>query len=262
MNKLLILIAALLCGAGASLAHAADVLLGPSDVVKISVYGNPDLSLETRISQSGTITFPLLGQVVVGGLPVAAAESKIAALLVSGGYVKKPQVNILVTEPQSRLISVLGQVNKPGRYPVEGKQGLIDILALAGGVLPEGGDIVYLIRQRNGVSTKETVDLVRMMRAGDLKLNPDLATGDVVYVERAPRFYIYGEVQKPGAYRLETGMTVQQVLSVGGGLTPRGTERGLRIKRRDASGKVVDLAAKDGDIVQIDDVIYVKESLF
>ena len=262
MNKLLILIAALLCGAGAGLAHAADVLLGPSDVVKISVYGNPDLALETRVSQAGTITFPLLGQVKVGGMPVAAAESKIAGLLSSGGFVKQPQVNILVTEPQSHLVSVLGAVNKPGRYPVEGRQGLVDILALAGGVLPDGGDIVYLIRQRNGVSTKETVDLVKMMRAGDLKLNPDLATGDVVYVERAPRFYIYGEVQKPGAYRLEPGMTVQQVLSLGGGLTPRGTERGMRIKRRDASGRVVELAANEGDVVQIDDVVYVKESLF
>ena len=262
MNKILVLVAALWCAAVGGLAHAAETLLGPTDVVKISVYGNPDLALETRVSQSGAITFPLIGQVVIGGLPVAAAESKIAGLLVSGGFVKKPQVNILVTAPQSQLVSVLGQVNKPGRYPIDGKQGLIDILALAGGVLPDGGDIVYLIRQRNGASTKETVDLVQMMRAGDLKLNLDLATGDVVYVERAPRFYIYGEVQKPGAYRLETGMTVQQVLSIGGGLTPRGTERGMRIKRRDASGHVTELAAKDGDVVQIDDVVYVKESLF
>lgn len=167
-----------------------------------------------------------------------------------------------MTSPQSQLVSVLGQVNKPGRYPVDGKQGLIDILALAGGVLPEGGDIVYLIRKRDGSSTRETVDLVKMMRAGDLKLNLDLATGDVVYVERAPRFYIYGEVQKPGAYRLESNMTVQQVLSLGGGLTARGTERGMRIKRRDSAGNITELPAKQGDVVQIDDVIYVKESLF
>jgi polysaccharide export outer membrane protein len=262
MNKVLIALAALLLGAACSLANAEDVLLGPSDVVKITVYGNPDLSLETRISHSGTISFPLVGQVAVGGLAVSAAETKLAGLLVSGGFVKKPQVNILVTSPQGQLVSVLGQVNKPGRYPVDGKQGLVDILALAGGVLPDGGDIVYLIRERNGASTKETVDLVKMMRAGDLKLNLDLVTGDVVYVERAPRFYIYGEVQKPGAYRLESNMTVQQVLSLGGGLTTRGTERGMRIKRRDGAGKVSEIAANQGDVVQVDDVIYVKESLF
>jgi polysaccharide biosynthesis/export protein len=260
--KQLIALFALLIGACCGLAKAEEVVLGPSDLVKISVYGNPDLALETRISQAGTITYPLLGQVGVGGLTISAAETKLSGLLVSGGFVKKPQVNILVTAPESRLVSVLGQVSKPGRYPVDGKQGLIDILALAGGVLPEGGDIVYLIRQRNGVSTKETVDLVKMMRAGDLKLNLDLVTGDVVFVERAPRFYIYGEVQKPGAYRLEANMTVQQALSVGGGLSARGTERGLRIKRRDGEGKVTEFAAKHGDVIQIDDVVYVKESLF
>jgi polysaccharide biosynthesis/export protein len=262
MNKFLIALCALMLSACFGIARAEEVLLGPSDVVKISVYNNPDLTLETRISQAGTITFPLLGQVKVGGLAVSAAESKLAGLLVSGGFVRKPQVNILVTSPQSQLVSVLGQVAKPGRYPVDGKQGLIDILALAGGVLPDGGDIVYLIRKRDGASTKETVDLVQMMRAGDLKLNLDLATGDVVFVERAPRFYIYGEVQKPGAYRLEANMTVQQALSVGGGLSARGTERGLRIKRRDEAGKVTEFAAKHEDVIRIDDVLYVKESLF
>ncbi|UUZ49871.1 SLBB domain-containing protein [Massilia sp. B-10] len=83
-----------------------------------------------------------------------------------------------------------------------------------------------------------------------------------MFVERAPRFYIYGEVQKPGAYRLEANMTVQQALSVGGGLSLRGTERGMRIKRRDGEGKVTEFAAKETDVIQIDDVVYVKESLF
>jgi polysaccharide biosynthesis/export protein len=262
MKRLVIALFALIFSAVCGFAQAEDVVLGPSDVVKISVYNNPDLTLETRISQTGSISFPLIGQVNVGGLTVPAAEAKIAGLLVSGGFVRKPQVNILVTSPQSQLVSVLGQVAKPGRYPVDGKHGLIDILALAGGVLPEGGDVVYLIRKRDGVSTKETVDLVKMMRAGDLKLNLDLTTGDVVFVERAPRFYIYGEVQKPGAYRLEPNMTVQQALSVGGGLSPRGTERGMRVKRRDAAGKVNEYAAKHDDVIQIDDVVYVKESLF
>lgn len=262
MNKIVIALMTLLTSLACNLAYAEDVLLGPSDVVKIAVYGSPDLTLETRISQAGTITFPLLGQVGVGGLTVSAAETKMAGLLVSGGFLVKPQVNILVTSQQSQLVSVLGQVNKPGRYPVDGKQSLISILALAGGVLPEGGDVVYLIRQRNGVSNKETVDLVEMMRSGDLQKDLDLVTGDVVYAERAPRFYIYGEVQKPGAYRLERNMTVQQGLSLGGGLSPRGTERGMRIKHRDSKGNVTERTARDEDVVGIDDVIYVKESLF
>ena len=260
MKKIMMGLLALMISAWS--AGAEDVLLGPSDVLKISVYGNPDLSLETKVSQSGSITFPLVGEVNVGGLATSAAERKIAGLLMSGGFVLKPQVNILVTSQQSQLVSVLGQVAKPGRYPIDGRHSLIDILALAGGVMPEGGDTVYLIRNRNGQSKKEVIDLIDIVRSGDMKKDLDLMTNDVVYVERAPRFYIYGEVQKPGSYRLERNMTVLQVLSVGGGLTPRGTERGMRIKRRTADGKVSEFNAKHEDLIQTDDVIYVKESLF
>jgi polysaccharide export outer membrane protein len=262
MNKFIMgLLAFVLCTLSLA-ASAEDILLGASDVLKISVYGNPDLSLETRVSQSGGISFPLVGQVVIGGLAVSVAEKKIAGLLVSGGFVLKPQVNIMVTSQQSQQVSVLGQVDKPGRYPVDGKHSLIDILALAGGIVAEGGDKVILIRNRNGESGKEVIDLAEMMRSGDLKRNLDLHTDDVVYVERAPKFYIYGEVQRPGPYRLERGMTLLQALSVGGGLTARGTERGMRIKRRDAAGQMQEFKARHDDSILVDDVVYVKESLF
>lgn len=247
---------------GAGFAAAADVLLGAGDVLRISVYGSPDLSLETRVSEAGEITFPLVGTVAVGGLAVSSAEKKIGGLLESGGFLRKAQVNIIVTTLQSQQVSVLGQVNRPGRYPLEGKRTLMDMLAMAGGLGTEGGDAVSLIRKRGGTTSKEVVDIVDMVRTGDFKRDLDLAGNDVVYVERAPRFYIYGEVQRPGAFRLERAMTVLQALSVGGGLTQRGTERGIRIKRRDADGKLQILDAKHDDLLQVDDVVYVKESLF
>ncbi|MBA5690082.1 polysaccharide export protein EpsE [Rugamonas apoptosis] len=250
----------LLCGVGG--ASAQDVLLGAGDVLKISVYGSPDLGLETRVSESGVITFPLVGEVAVGGLPVAAAERKLSGLLESGGFVKKAQVNIIVTSIQSQQVSVLGQVYRPGRYPLEGKRSLVDVLALAGGISPDGGDSVTLIRRRGGATTKQVVDLIQMMRSGDLVTDTDLVANDIVYVDRAPRFYIYGEVQRPGTFRLERAMTVVQALSTGGGLTPRGTERGLVVKRRDAKGVVQVLSVKQDDLLQADDVVYVKESLF
>ena len=262
MTKFMISLLLFALGAWNVSAWAEDLVLGASDVIKISVYGSPDLALETRISQSGNITFPLVGDVKVGGLAVSDAEKKIAGLLISGGFVLKPQVNILVTGQNSQQVSVLGQVAKPGRYPIDGKQSLIDILALAGGVLPEGSDTVFLIRNRNGEKQREAVDLINMVRSGNLQKDLNLKTDDVVYVERAPRFYVYGEVLKPGSYRLERNMTVLQVLAVGGGLTARGTERGMRIKRRDANGNVHEFAAKDQDLIQVDDVVYVKESFF
>lgn len=243
-------------------AAAGELSLGTGDVVKISVYNNPDLSVETRVSASGFITFPLLGQVAVGGLSTAAAEKKVASLLVSGGYVKNPQVNIIVTLMQSQQVSVLGQVNRPGRYPIEGSRTLLDVLAQAGGISADGGDVVSLLRVREGGAAKQVIDITDMVRRGDVAGNLEMAGGDVIYVERAPRFYIYGEVQRPGMFRIERSMTVLQALAAGGGLTARGTERGLRIKRRDAAGKLQILDAQYDDLVQNDDVVYVRESLF
>ncbi|TFW21147.1 polysaccharide export protein EpsE [Massilia arenosa] len=243
-------------------ASAADTL-GPGDVIKVSVYGNPDMAIETRITDAGSITFPLIGQVTVGGLSVPAAEKKIASMLESGGYLKKPAVTINVTQVQSQQVSVLGQVNRPGRYPLEGgKRSLMDLLAQAGGIAQDGGDVVNVIRTRNGQTTTEQVDVIEMVRTGQLTKDYDLAANDVIYVERAPKFYIYGEVQRPGAFRLERGMTVTQALSAGGGLTLRGTERGLQIKRRDGSGGLRTIDAKQNDLLQTDDVVYVKESWF
>ncbi|MRW93028.1 polysaccharide export protein EpsE [Duganella sp. FT80W] len=247
---------------GMGAAGAQDTLLGAGDVVKVTVFNNPDLAVETRINESGVVSFPLIGQVTVGGLSTAAAEKKIAGLLDSGGFVRNPQVNLLVTQLTSQQVSVLGQVNRPGRYPLEGRRNLLDLLAQAGGISADGGDTVVLIRKQGGQSTKEIVDVVGMVRSGALERNLELSAGDVLYVERAPHFYIYGEVQRPGAFRLERQMTLVQALSTGGGLTVRGTERGIIIKRRDASGKLENIKAKHDDLLQNDDVVYVSESLF
>lgn len=262
MKRLLMWCMVTLLAFSASFASAADVQLGAGDVLKISVYGNPDLGLETRISEAGQITFPLVGNVALGGLSVSAAEKKLGGLLESGGFLRKAQVNIIVTQLQSQQVSVLGQVNRPGRYPIEGKRSLMDMLAMAGGVSQDGGDAVSLIRKRNGKTTREIIDIVDMVRSADLNRDLDVAGNDVIFVERAPRFYIYGEVQRPGAFRLERSMTVLQALSVGGGLTQRGTERGIRIKRRDEAGKLEIINAKHDDLLQVDDMVYVQESLF
>jgi polysaccharide biosynthesis/export protein len=262
MKKYWIAFMTLLLSTWVCSALAADVQLGAGDVLKISVYGHADLSLETRISEAGSISFPLIGEVVVGGISSAAAEKKIAGLLEHGSFVRNAQVNIIVTLMQSQQVSVLGQVNRPGRYPIDGRRSMTDILALAGGVNAEAGDMVTLIRTQNGKVNREVLDLIEMVRSADMKQNPDMQAGDVLYVERAPRFYIYGEVQRPGAYRLERNMTVLQALSVGGGLNQRGTERGVRLKRRDASGALQEIVAKHDETVRVDDVVYVQESLF
>jgi polysaccharide export outer membrane protein len=262
MKRLLLGMMAALLAWSMGQVQASELVLGGGDVVKITVFGNPDLATETRISDAGLLSMPLIGQVSVAGMSSAQAEKKIASALESGGFVKNPQVNLLLSVLSSQQVSVLGQVNRAGRYPIDGRRTVLDLLALGGGVSVDGGDVVTVIRKRDGKTTKDNIDVIELMRSADLKGDFEVQGGDIVYVERAPRFYIYGEVQRAGALRLERQMTVLQALSAGGGLTPRGTERGIRIKRRDASGKIQILEAKQDDLVQVDDVIYVKESLF
>jgi polysaccharide export outer membrane protein len=188
--------------------------LGPGDVIRVAVYQNPDLSVETRLSENGQITFPLVGAISLDGLTATAAEQKIAKALRDGNFVLKPQVT------------------------------------------------VSLQQARNGKPVKLEIDLPAILQAGKNELDMVVANNDIVYVDRAPQLYIYGEVQHPGVARLERGMTVLQALAQAGGLTQRGTDRGLRIHRRDASGVTRIIQPNMNDMVERDDVIYVRESLF
>ena len=250
----------------AQAAQSTSVLqyrLAAGDIVRVTVFQNPDLTLEVRINESGNISYPLLGVVPIGGMTVAQAEKRIADGLREGNFVKQPQVSLLVTQVRGNQVSVLGQVGKPGRFPLESADiHLTDVIANAGGVAPGGADAVTVIGTRDGKPFRVAVDLPTLFatdrRSGDMIMQ----NGDVVWVERAPQVYIYGEVQKPGALRLERGMTVMQALSTGGGLTQRGTERGLRVNRRDAEGKVTQIEVKLTDLLMPDDVVYVKESVF
>jgi len=260
-------------------ASAQESLLGAGDVVKITVYGQQDLETTTRVSKEGKITFPLIGEVMVGGLSSSQAEAEIAGRLLQGNFVKNPQVNLFVMErheAENDLVTILGQVNHPGRFPVDtlsvagaenigragGAESIVGILALAGGVTAEAADYLTLTKKENGATKNYNVDLVALLKDGDLSQNYPLSGGDIVLVPHMDVFYIYGEVQKPGRFRLERNMTVMQALSVGGGLTPRGTEKGLIIKRRTKNNDVENIRVGLTDRLQPDDVIYVNESLF
>jgi polysaccharide export outer membrane protein len=246
-----------------SAAAATEYRLGAGDVVRITVYQNPDLTLETRIGEAGTISYPLLGSVRIGGGTVAMAEKAIADGLRSGNFVKQPQVSLVVTQVRGNQASVLGQVNKPGRYPIEvTDMRLSDLLATAGGINPAGADTLTLVGTRDGKPFRKVIDVPALFRADNRADDIVVRNGDVVYVERAPMVFIYGEVQKPGALRLERNMTVMQALASGGGLNLRGTEKGLRVHRRDAEGKLQVIEPKMDDLLLEGDVVYVRESLF
>jgi polysaccharide biosynthesis/export protein len=237
--------------------------LGPGDQVRITVFQNPDLTTEARVSEDGTIVFPLIGEVALGGRTPAEAGLRIAERLKEGKFLNNPQVGVSVMQVRSRQVSVLGQVGRPGRYALDDAgTKLTDVLALAGGITPAGDDTVTVMGERDGKPVRVDVDVAAMIRGGDASADFEVRNGDTLFVQRAPVFYIYGEVQRAGAYRFEPGMLVMQAISLGGGLTARGTERGLEIHRRMPDGTVRRLDARPTDPLEPDDVVYVSESLF
>ena len=261
--SLLALPAAAQGSAPAALA-AAEYRLGSGDVIRINVYQNPDLTLETRVTEAGIVSYPLLGTVRLGSLSVTAAEKLIADGLRNGNFVKNPQVTLVVLQVRGNQASVLGLVNRPGRYPLEvADMRLTDLLAMAGGTAINGADLVVVTGTRNGQPFRTEVDLPTVFAPGGKDKDIFILNGDAVWVERQPIVYIYGEVQRPGPMRLERSMTLMQSLATGGGLTLRGTEKGIRVHRKGADGKVqvittplMDEAMRDGDVV------FVRESLF
>lgn len=326
-----------------------DYLLGAGDSIKVNVFRSPDLTTEVRVSESGTITYPLIGEVKVGGKTIQAAEQIISQALMSGGFVKKPQVNIVLLQIRGNQVAVLGMVNKPGRYPletfkthlsemiataggvapvagngsvvltgtrenkpyryevdiaslffgdknsqdialnngdviyitpgnqisilgqvlrpgrfaVEGfKMRLVDALALSGGMIPTASDSVVISGIREGKPFKQEVDVSGLFLSPNVDNETWVMAGDQIYVHRAPVFYIYGEVQNPSSYRVERDMTVTQALAQGGGPTVRGTQRNIKLQRRNANGEIVKTVPKPTDLIQPNDVLYVEESLF
>ena len=250
-------------GVTATAVAATDYRLGSGDVVRINVYQNPDLTLETRLTEAGIVSYPLLGAIRLGGLSVTAAEKLIADGLRSGNFVKQPQVTLVVMQVRGNQASVLGQVNRPGRYPIEvTDMRLSDLLATAGGAAQGGADTVVVTGTRNGQAYRLEVDLPTLFAPGGSNQDIVILNGDVVWVDRQPLVYIYGEVQRPGPMRLERGMTLMQSLATGGGLTQRGTEKGIRVHRRAADGKVQVVTPALDDKMLDGDVVYVRESLF
>ena len=238
---------------------SGEYAIGPGDLLRINVYGYPDMTADVRVDEAGNITYAFVGEVPVGGESARNVEALLAKRLADGGFIRSPQLSVLVADFRSQKVAVMGQVAKPGQYPLRKSSTVMDLLAEAGGVITGmSADDATLLRADG---SKTPVDLFALFE-GSPEQNLSVRAGDTIYVPRASQFYIYGEVQRPGAYRLERKMTVSQAISAGGGLTPRGTERRAAVKRKDDRGKEQKISVKGSDLLQPDDVLLVKESIF
>ena len=244
-------------------AQAMREVIGPGDTVRITAYRHPDLTTEARLSDEGKLNVPLVGEMRLAGMTPGQAATRIADQLKSGKYIRDPQITVTVLEARSRMVSVLGFVKNPGRYRLDGTSAKVsDVIAMAGGVEHNGSDKIVV--QHNGADQSaepRNVDLSAIIE-GDSSQNIPVHGGDSIFVPRAPVVYVFGEVTKGGAYRLEPDMTVMQAISLAGGITPRGSENRVQIRRRGGDGKWKQSSVKLTDPVSPDDVIYVRESLF
>ena len=253
----------LLSFASTSLVAATVDRLGPGDIVRVTVFQSPELTTEAPLSSTGTLTFPLIGEVSLDGQTPAEAGALVAKRLRDGRLVLNAQVSVALIEARSHRVSVLGQVARPGPYPLDtNARTVTGMLAQAGGVTAAADDTVIVIRKRGDKVERLAVDVPAMYRTGNVSADIELQTGDTVFVPNAPVFYIYGAVQKPGMYRLEPETSVLRALSLGGGLAPRGTERGVVISRPMPDGSTREIRAGLEDTVKANDIVRIKQSVF
>lgn len=239
------------------------VQLGPGDSVAMQVYGQPDMSTTVNIADDGTLPVPLAGNVQVNGLSPAEAGHAVEKALSDGKYLIDPHVTITVVQSRSQRVSVLGEVGTPGRYPIESTTTIFDLLAQAGGAKETSSDTVYLLRpDGTGKITRYPINLKGYGDGKNAIPTQLLQGGDSIFVPRAPQFYIFGEVARPDMYRVEPGMTIVQAIARAGGITQRGSRSRFELKRKDANGVEYTAKAQLSDLVQPNDVIRIKESIF
>jgi polysaccharide export outer membrane protein len=231
--------------AGRSKPTASDYKIGPDDLLEVTLFdiegknGEPR-AVATRVSQSGTVTLPLVGSVAVGSQTAVAAEATLKERY--RRFIHDPQVTVFIKEYRSYRVSVVGYVEKPGVYEVTGQRSLLEVLAMAGGLNARAGKTLQISRGGEDKLESVVVDLDRLSREGDMRLNLAMMPGDVVNVPKAGVVYVQGSVKKPGAYRLRETMTVSQAIGAAGGPDDKLAKRdAVRLFRRSPQGERIEL---------------------
>ena len=252
----------------------AAYVIGPNDVLGIKVLGEADLTGTYAVDSDGTIRFPFLDRVPVGGRTVQEIEF-VLTKLIGEGFLNRPQVSVVITSYRSRSIYVLGEVRNPAKYNIEGQTTLLEVIAQAGSFTPNAAQTLNVLRYKDGLTggvagspvvpgDPRGAEILRIsqedLREGRLAANIILQDGDTIFVPTAEKFYVMGFVKTPGQFVLEPGMTVRQAISMAGGLSERGSNRRIKIIRK-VDGKDVEIDAEMSDLVKPNDTIRVPQRL-
>ena len=252
-------------------APSTDYVIGPQDVLMITVFDQEDLNGKFPVDSDGTFTFPLVGRVKAGGLTLRQLEALLKKMLMEG-FFKNPQISVGVEQYRSQRIFIVGEVKNPGPYPLTGEMSLIEAIARAGSALPAASGEALIVRAAttgpitgptlpNGDKTEvETVDL-KALQSGALSQNVALRDGDTIFIPRAETIYVFGQVKNPGAYAIQRDTSVLQALSLAGGVNDRGATGRIRIVRLE-KGQKVEIRVKLDYVVRPGDTIIVPERFF
>ena len=243
-----------------------DYIIGENDVLKVTVYDHDDLTTTVRVGGDGTIILPLLNRVEVAGLTIIRISSKITALY-ADGYIVNPQVNVFIEAFRSKKAVILGQVNKPGLYELQGRTTFLELLSKAGGLTEDAGDKTIIKRKQGSNASEEeqsilTIDMIQLVEKGDTSQNIQILDGDNIYIAKAGVFYVSGEVNKPDAYKFEENMTVIKAITKAGGFSDKASKRHVSIIRKIHDRKQVIEDVKMDEPILPEDVIVVPESFF
>lgn len=249
-------------------------LVGPSDVLGIKVLDEPSLSTAYNVDSDGTITFPFLGRIDVAGKTLREIEALIQTGL-RADYVKRAEVSVEITTFRSRSIYVMGEVKAPGKYTIDGPVTLLEVIAKAGSFTPSAGPTLIVQRYKDGMAAAVSAPLapgderwaevtrinLEELREGKLSANLLLQDSDMIIVPAAERYYVSGFVKQPGSFVLRPGMSVRQAIAEAGGLTERGSTRGVKILRKDKTGREIEIDVSMSDPVQPNDTIKIRQRL-
>ena len=248
--------------------------IGPRDLIEIRVLELPELAVERRVSDSGTIQLPLLGDMAVAGLTASEIRSRLEATL-TAKYVNRANVSVVIKEFANKPVSVLGAVQKPGSLSISGRWTLVNAITAAGGLTAGAGHKIYVLRRaENGLSDTLEIRSDDLFRNATPLWNIPIQPSDIINIPARTSMTVFclGEVKSPGAIQFDSDdrLSLLSVIAKAGGLTDRASKI-VRIKRRNAEGKdvekVVDfkriVSGKDADFpIEANDVIVVKESFF
>jgi polysaccharide export outer membrane protein len=246
-------------------------MIGPEDIINITVYGHADLSTQVAIGADSAFSYPLLGRVKAAGLTTQQLEAQLTKAL--SEFLVNPQVSVTVTQYLSQQVYVVGEVRSPGPQNLKHASTLLEILVKAGGPTAEAGWEVVLVRasdipaspQSTTEGTRDSnttirVDLAQLM-SGELPHPIQVFSGDTIYIPRAAFYYVSGEVSQPGRYRLERDTTIAKALTVAGGLTRFAAQSKLRVQRV-IKGERKEFHARPNDILQSEDILISPQSAF